>query len=639
MELLLSVSLRVLIPAAVGAAVLTIGRVRSAAACHAVWTVVTAGMLVSLVLTPLLPRIEARVLPAATATAVTVTSSASISADAVVAEPGTVATAAISWERGAAIAYGVGAAMFLLRLAASYGFTLRLAHSSRHVEGDIYESDRIAAPVTMGWLSPRILLPRSAREWDAARMQAVLAHERAHIYRGDWAIAGLAAVNRCVFWFHPLAWWLERKLAALAEEACDDAALLETGGRAQYATILLEMAAAVKASRGRLIWEAMAMARVADVSMRIDRILDETRPISAGVGRRWRAVLLACGLPLVYAAAVLHISPAIAQEQKQTESKLPAPPAAPAKKPEKPVAQPVTRTAAPKPAAPAPSRRTAAQEVPATPAPLTLLKRVDPEYPKIAKQVGAKGTVAMMVTIAPEGHVTAVKVISGHPMLQNAAKDAVMQWVYSAHPSETALPVSLNFVGEDPPQAGRGMIQQAALISRAEPVYPAEAKAAGVTGRVVLDATIDKDGRVSKVSTVQGHPLLAQAAEDAVREWRYKPTMLNGTPVETQTRITLNFAGDRGGSVPPAMDGNSFERAEVISRKEPARQPISGTVIFRATVGIDGKLSNIRVTDAPAELVPAALDAVKQWVYRPAKLNGKPVEADTVITLRFAADR
>ncbi|HJZ97013.1 MAG TPA: M56 family metallopeptidase, partial [Candidatus Solibacter sp.] len=282
MDLLLSVSLRALIPAAAGAAVLTIGRIRSAAARHAVWTVVTAGMLMSLVLTPLLPRIEARVLPAATATAVPATSSA----DAVVAEPVTTSAAGISWEQVAAIVYVVGAAMFLLRLAAGYGFTLRLVRGSRHVEGEIYESNRIAAPMTMGWRSPRILLPLGWREWDAARMQAVLAHERAHVRRGDWAVGGMAAVNRCVFWFHPLAWRLERKLAALAEEACDDAALLETGGRTQYAAILLEMAAAVKANRGRLVWEAMAMARVADVSMRIDRILDETRPISAGLSRR-----------------------------------------------------------------------------------------------------------------------------------------------------------------------------------------------------------------------------------------------------------------------------------------------------------------------------------------------------------------
>src|SRR5262249_40300323 len=104
----------------------------------------------------------------------------------------------------------------------------------------------------------------------------------------------------------------------------------ETGGGGQYGANWVEMAGALKANRGRLVWEAKGMGRVADVSMRIDRILDETRPISAGVSRRWRGALLACGLPLVYAAAVLHVAPAIAQEQKQIEGKQAAPPAAPA---------------------------------------------------------------------------------------------------------------------------------------------------------------------------------------------------------------------------------------------------------------------------------------------------------------------
>ena len=86
-------------------------------------------------------------------------------------------------------------------------------------------------------------------------------------------------------------------------------------------------------------------------------------------------------------------------------------------------------------------------------------------------------------------------------------------------------------------------------------------------------------------------------------------------------------------------DLSELQQPELISRQEPVRQAIGGTVNFRATVGIDGRLSNIRVTDAPAELVAAALDAVKQWVYRPAKLNGTPVEAETQISLRFAAER
>jgi TonB family protein len=170
-------------------------------------------------------------------------------------------------------------------------------------------------------------------------------------------------------------------------------------------------------------------------------------------------------------------------------------------------------------------------------------------------------------------------------------------------------------------------------VSRREPLYPEEAKRAGAKGTVTLDATIGVDGHVTEVRVIQGHPLLQAAAVEAVKQWTYRPTVLNGKAVETQTQIVLNFVGE-------APRSGSFERAELISRIEPVHpggelQHLAGTIVFRATVGVDGRLSNIRAVDGPAELVPAALDAVRQWVYRPSQLNGRPVETETQIALRF----
>jgi len=131
----------------------------------------------------------------------------------------------------------------------------------------------------------------------------VLVHERTHVARADWAIAVLAGINRCVFWFHPLAWWLERQLSLLAELACDDASLAGVASRAAYAEVLVEMAEAVRRGGGRVNWEAMAMARHSEVRVRVERILDESRQILPALTRaRWIA-LLGCALPLVYLAA------------------------------------------------------------------------------------------------------------------------------------------------------------------------------------------------------------------------------------------------------------------------------------------------------------------------------------------------
>jgi protein TonB len=84
-------------------------------------------------------------------------------------------------------------------------------------------------------------------------------------------------------------------------------------------------------------------------------------------------------------------------------------------------------------------------------------------------------------------------------------------------------------------------IQPAQLISRKNPEYPAIARQSGAQGQVVVTATIGVDGKVKNVTVVSGHPLLRNAAVTAVKQWVYKPTMLNGKPVESDSRISLNF--------------------------------------------------------------------------------------------------
>jgi protein TonB len=87
-------------------------------------------------------------------------------------------------------------------------------------------------------------------------------------------------------------------------------------------------------------------------------------------------------------------------------------------------------------------------------------------------------------------------------------------------------------------------VMQAALIHRVEPVYPSIAKAIHLEGTVNLRAIIKTDGTVGDLTLVSGSPILALAAEAAVREWRYKPTLLSGQPVEVETIITVKFSFD-----------------------------------------------------------------------------------------------
>jgi protein TonB len=86
-----------------------------------------------------------------------------------------------------------------------------------------------------------------------------------------------------------------------------------------------------------------------------------------------------------------------------------------------------------------------------------------------------------------------------------------------------------------------GNVQQAKLISQPKPVYPPEAKQAHVSGIVHLSAVIGKEGNVINLAVIDGHPLLVPSAMEAVRQWVYRTTLLNGEPVEVITRIDVNY--------------------------------------------------------------------------------------------------
>jgi GWxTD domain-containing protein len=144
-----------------------------------------------------------------------------------------------------------------------------------------------------------VILPAQWDTWDAAQLEAVLLHEQEHVRRRDPLVHWLALLNRAVFWFHPLAWWLERRLSVLAEEACDAAVLSRGYQPTEYAECLLRLARAVMAAgtRVRVVGTAMPGAFL---SRRIRRILNAAPepPISP---RRLACTVAAC----VVAAAVV----------------------------------------------------------------------------------------------------------------------------------------------------------------------------------------------------------------------------------------------------------------------------------------------------------------------------------------------
>jgi beta-lactamase regulating signal transducer with metallopeptidase domain len=186
---------------------------------------------------------------------------------------------------------------------------------SRRRAARLLECPRLSVPITLGTFRPVVLLPAEWLEWPTGKLAGVLLHERTHVERGDSAIAFLAELNVALHWLNPLSWWLRRHLAQLAEEACDDTAILGSGDRTGYARDLLDIAATAASVRGRIIPMSISMARSC-VEKRISLILDSKRPLSTRPG--WKATLLCLvGVSSLIALAAA-IRPAMAEPKAPT---------------------------------------------------------------------------------------------------------------------------------------------------------------------------------------------------------------------------------------------------------------------------------------------------------------------------------
>ncbi len=242
------------------------------------------------------------------------------------------------WPSAALAIYATGLAVLVLRFCIGILGARRLVGGAQPIPRDrfgisvgngeslprvqILESSGVRFPLTVGWWRPRILLPADWETWGKAKCRSVLAHESAHVERRDFLVTLLAECNRCVYWFHPLAWFLRNWLVRLAERACDDAVIASTGERGQYARHLLELASELVGRRDRLARAtAIPMARSADVEARITAILDPKRPLARPIGRLGIAVLFAAVAPTVlFAAALRSASEKAPNEPDATET-------------------------------------------------------------------------------------------------------------------------------------------------------------------------------------------------------------------------------------------------------------------------------------------------------------------------------
>ena len=340
---LLEVSLRSLLVAIPAAFVLYLpGTRRTAAFEHAICTAVVCGMLALFAFARVTPRLTLRILdrPADVSSSdhpvnIAGTATPSERAELLPSSPAvpTLTHRGIDWSTIFVGLYVAIAGALAVRMLAGMFLVRRLLAGAQPVDAcsvtPLYESASVAVPLTLGWLRPKIVLPVEWREWSREKLDAVLAHEGAHVRRRDGLVALLAESNRCLFWFHPLAWLFQRKLSLLAEQACDESSVATLGHREQYVRVLLEMASVVNGSYGGRLWcHALTMAAPSRISQRIERLLEEGRAFSRGLSWRALGTLVLCAVPAVVMAAAIDLD----RQPAQLRLDLPAwnPPPAPA---------------------------------------------------------------------------------------------------------------------------------------------------------------------------------------------------------------------------------------------------------------------------------------------------------------------
>lgn len=318
LEQLVGASVRSLCLAALVGALIFVFRLRTAPIQHALWTIVLMSMLMlpvaSIVLpaiplglsTPLLPLALAEYPPPVQPSLTRVQRTRPVVIEvgpATVLHPGpTRLPASPVWPRVLVGIYLAGVLALFVRLCLGLFLSERLVARSSTIWNSrpnavleeiaskqlakvslprLYESDQVSAPVVVCGEGVSILLPPACRQWDKSKLRAALAHELAHVRRGDWILVLIAALNKCVFWFHPLAWWLAKRLAMLSEECTDDASVRLTGDPVHYAGVLLEVAAAAQTNRFlRYDVSALSIAGTRSVGKRIHRILELRNPSS-----------------------------------------------------------------------------------------------------------------------------------------------------------------------------------------------------------------------------------------------------------------------------------------------------------------------------------------------------------------------
>ncbi len=394
-----------------------------------------------------------------------------------------------------------------IEIAARYGVGRPIALLTTRASGVL---------ATWGFRKPRVLLPAQARTWSEDQAHVALCHELAHISRYDWPVQIAAEVLRTIFWFNPLFWLACARLRREAEHACDDAVLDAGIPATAYAAHLVDIARACR--RPAAGWlPALSMARPSTLEGRITAMLNTRLNRQVPTGRAMAVILVALiGIVLPSAsfdlsAQALGPGALTGSVYDNTGGVLPS--------------VEVTLHDGQQAQRSAVTDGTGAFRFPGVGAGTYVLEATLPGFRTLRNEF-------VMETPRDWTRTITMQVGELEETIRVTAKRPAQVVALAQTPGRT-----------DPVRVG-GSIRQPRKLKDVAPVYPSTMRDAGLEGVVPMDAVIAPDGRVASVwmLSAEVHPAFARAAEDAVRQWVFTPTLLNGKPVEVQFTVSVTFS-------------------------------------------------------------------------------------------------
>lgn len=367
-----------------------------------------------------------------------------------------------------------------------------------------------AMPMAWGLFRPVILLPEDAPGWPDERLRLALAHEMIHVARHDSLTQRLAQFACGLYWFLPPVWMAASRLRRERELACDDRVLALGAEASDYAQTLLDLARSLRPAPAHAA--AVSMAQPSELEGRVVALLDPSRnrrPVTRG-----RA--LAVALATVFVSLALLPKTALPQNAGGLAG----------------VVRDASGAAIPEAVVLLTAEDLKQKEIAATGDTGEFGFRVLPEGTynlRVTKPGFAplnQSGIAVQANVLKQLELT-LEIGGVSEVITVAAKAP-------APPARTGPPRRIR-VG--------GAVQATRLVYHVRPEYPEAARQRGVEGTVLILGVISKEGSLLDVKPMNTlvDPELTQAALDAVPQWRYEPTLLNGQPVEVETSFTVNF--------------------------------------------------------------------------------------------------